>query len=316
MRERTALGNRRFCTMPGEQMLCLAMLLCVLVWSRADAQELTPRAYWPVPNGTNVFVLSYQRSSGDIVTDPSLPLTGVDSTIDFLQVSYQRTLSLFGRSANLQFNLPYSDGHTEGFVGGEFRTRDTLGVADARVRMSINLKGAPSLDTAAFRELTQQPRTIIGASLLIQAPTGEYEPDKLINIGTNRWSVKPAIGAIWPLKPSWLLEGEIGVWIFGDNDEFLGQVREQDPIASAEIHLIKRINSEFWVSLDANYYTGGRTVVDGVGQSDLQRNSRVGATIFVPVKGRHGIRGSYSTGIVTESGGDFEIVSLSYLYAW
>jgi len=136
------------------------LFLVLLAWG-AEAQELNPRAYWPAPEGTNVLVIGYQRSSGDIVTDPSLPLTGVDSTIDYLQVSYQRTIKLFGRSSNLQLNLPASDGHTEGFVAGEFRTRDTRGAADARIRLSINLKGAPSLDRAAFRELTQQPRTII-----------------------------------------------------------------------------------------------------------------------------------------------------------
>lgn len=291
-------------------------LSLVLLSSGAAAQELTPRAYWPVPKDTNALVISYQRSSGDIVTDPSLPLTGVDSKIDYLQVSYQRTLSLFGRTANVQFNLPVSDGHTEGFVNGEFRTRDTHGLADARVRMSINLKGAPSMDGAAFRELTQNPHSIVGASLLVQAPTGDYDDDKLINIGTNRWSIKPAVGAIWPLKPSWLLEAEVGVWLFGDNKEFLGQTREQDPIASAELHLIKRLAGGSWVSLDANYYTGGRTVVGGVEGSDLQRNSRAGVTMVVPIKGGHAVRGSYSTGVVTESGGDFEIFSLSYLYVW
>ncbi|MDA1373065.1 MAG: transporter [Proteobacteria bacterium] len=252
------------------------LFLVLLAWG-AEAQELNPRAYWPAPNGTNALVLGYQRTSGDIVTDPSLPLTGVDSKIDFLQVSYQRTINLFGRSSNLQFNLPFSDGHTEGFVAGEFRTRDTRGVADARVRLSINLKGAPSLDRAAFRELSRNPHTIIGASLQVQAPTGDYDADKLINIGTNRWSVKPAIGAIWPLRPKWLLEAELGVWIYGDNDDFLGQPREQDPIAAVEVHLIHILTPAVWLALDANYYTGGRTTVGGVEGSDLQRNSRIGA---------------------------------------
>lgn len=293
-----------------------AALFMVVLACGAEAQELNPRAYWPAPEGTNVLVFGYQRSSGDIVTDPSLPLTGVDSTIDYLQVSYQRTIKLFGRSSNLQLNLPVSDGHTEGFVAGEFRTRDTRGVADARVRLSINLKGAPSLDRAAFQELTRQPKTIIGASILVQAPTGEYDADRLINIGTNRWAVKPAIGAIWPLHPNWLLEAELGAWFFGDNDDFLGETREQDPIASIEVHLIKRITPAVWMALDANYYTGGRTVVGGVENSDLQRNSRLGATLFLPIKGRHAVRGSYSTGVATESGGDFEIFSLGYLYAW
>ena len=112
--------------------------------------------------------------------------------------------------------------------------------------------------------------------MLVQIPIGEYEEDKLINAGTNRWAVKPAIGLIWPLYPTWLLEFELGTWFFGDNDEFLGTTRQQDPIVTSQFHLIKRIRPGFWASLDATYYAGGRTTVGGTERADLQRNSRIG----------------------------------------
>lgn len=284
--------------------------------STALAQELAPRAYWPAPNGTNVFVLAYQHSTGDVVVDPSLPLTGVDSDIDYIQPSYQRTFDLHGRTANMQLSVPFSRGTTEGFLDGELRSRDTSGLGDTRVRLSINLKGAPSMDAAGFKVLRENPETIIGASLLVQIPTGEYEPDKVINLGTNRWSMKPAIGVIWPMRPSWLLEAEIGAWLFGNNDEYLGETRKQDPILSTEIHLVKRFRPGFWASLDVNYYAGGRTSVGDSEQANLQRNSRVGATVVFPIKARHALRSSFSTGAVTESGGDYEMFSLSYLYVW
>ncbi len=295
----------------------VAVLLAAVPWhGAAQAQELTPRAYWPLPNGTNVMVLGYQHSSGDIVTDASLPLTGVDSSIHYLQASYQRSFGLFGRSASMQLNLPYSDGKTEGLVEGEFRSRETTGFADARVRLSVNLKGAPVMDGSGFQALRKEPRPIFGASLLVQAPTGEYERDKVINLGTNRWSIKPAIGFIWPLRPTWLLEFEAGTWLFGDNNDFLGQTREQDPLLSTEFHLVKRIRPGFWMSLDANFYVGGRTTIGGQERGDFQRNSRAGATLLLPISGRHALRGSFSTGAVTKSGGDFQIFSLSYLYGW
>lgn len=284
--------------------------------STVSAQELAPRAHWPSPNGTNVLVLAYQKSTGDIVTDPTLPLTGVDSDIDYLQLSYQRTFGLAGRTAVIQLSLPYSQGETEGLVEGQFRTRDTSGLGDARVRLSYNIKGAPSMDAAGFRALRDAPQTIVGASLLIQAPTGDYAADKAINIGTNRWSVKPAIGVIWPMRPTWLLEFEIGAWFFGDNHDFLGETREQDPILSTEIHLVKRIKRGFWTSLDANFYGGGRTSVGGDKQENLQRNSRVGATVVFPIRGNHAVRGSFSTGAATQSGGDYEMITVSYLYVW
>lgn len=282
----------------------------------ASAQELAPRAYWPTPNGTNVFILAYQKSTGDIVVDPSLPVTGVDSDIDYLQLAYQRTFSLQGRTATVRLSLPFSRGETEGSVDGVLRRRETSGGGDARVRFAINLRGAPTMDVAGFQALRENPKTIVGASLIVQMPTGSYQTDKIINVGTNRWSIKPAVGVIWPLHPKWLLEWEIGVWFFGDNNEFLGETREQNPILSTEFHLVRRIQGGLWASLDANFYVGGRTNIGDTVQANLQRNSRVGATMVFPIKGRHALRGSYSTGVATESGGDFELFSLSYMYIW
>jgi len=298
--------------------LCLvAALPAISFWSVAGfAQELAPRAYWPTPTGTNVLVVGYQYTGGDIITDPSLQISGVESDINFAQVSYQRTLSLFRRTTNLQFNLPYTRSSTEGFVEGEFHSRHISAMADARVRLSINLRGAPAMDMDGFQALRAKPRTIVGASLLVQAPTGDYEPDKLINAGTNRWAVKPALGVIWPVRPNWLLEFELGAWIYGDNNNFQQRTRQQDPMLSSEFHLVKRIRPGFWASLDLNYYVGGRTIVDNVEQSDFQRNSRIGATVVLPFKKRHAVRASLSTGILTESGGDFESFSLNYAYAW
>jgi len=159
----------------------------------------------------------------------------------------------------MQLSLPYSWGETRGQLDGELRSRDTTGVGDARVRLSYNIKGAPSMDAVAFRALRDSPKMIVGTSLVIQAPSGDYAADKLINIGTNRWSVKPAIGVIWPMHPKWLLEFELGAWFFSDNNDFLGETREQDPILSTEVHLVRRIRRGFWASLDANFYVGGRT---------------------------------------------------------
>lgn len=282
----------------------------------AVAQELVPRAYWPAPAGTNVLSLGYQYSTGDVVTDPSLPIAGVDSKIHAFQAGYQRTFGLFGRTANLQFSVPYSSANMEGFYLGQPARRDMAGLADARARLSVNLRGAPVLTPQDFRALSENPETLVGVSLLVQAPTGEYDVDRLINLGTNRWSVKPALGVIYPFNRDWMLEFELGAWFFSDNDEFVGLTRKQDPIVSTEAHLIKRFGNDVWGSLDANFYAGGRTQVGPDRKADLQRNSRFGATVFWPFRRHHALRASYSTGVVTESGGDYEVFSLGYLYVW
>jgi len=269
-----------------------------------------------MPNRTNLIALGYQYSTGDVLTDPTLPITGVESDINFLQTSYLRTFSLFARTANVQFSVPYSWGETEGFVEGQFRSRQTSGMADSNVRFTVNLLGAPSMDAAEFQALRAKPRTIIGVSLQIQAPTGDYDADKLINTGTNRWAVKPGIGIIWPLRPKLLLELDIGAWIFGDNDDFLGVTKQQDPIVSTEVHLVKRIRPGFWASLDATYYAGGRTTIDGELRDDEQRNSRIGASVLFPFKRGHAIKFTLSKGIATSAGGDFDNFAVNYLYLW
>ena len=289
--------------------LCLAPVLCA-------AQELVPRAYWPAPNGTNVVVVGYQYSTGDVVTDPTLPITGVDSRLNTLNLAYQRTLSVLGRTANLQFAVPMIDGQTTGTVAGIDRERNLSAFADSRIQFSINLLGAPTMDRQAFQALRARPRPIIGASVLLQPPTGAYDDNRLINAGTNRWAAKLGLGAIWPIHPKWLLETDVGLWLFEDNDDFLGQTRKQDPVASLSVHLVRRIKPGFWASLDANYYYGGESQLGGQHHADLQRNSRLGATLVFPVQLRHAIKFSYSSGVATRSGGDYDLYAVSYIFGW
>lgn len=293
----------------------IALTSLLLAGAPAFAQELAPRAYWPTPTDTNVLVSAYQFTTGDVVTDPTLPVVGVESNMNFLQASYQRTFGLAGRTAGVTLNLPYTWGDTEGFAGGEFVTRDIVGPADARARFAVNLRGAPEMDPAGFRALMADPPTIVGVSLLVSLPTGEYDPDRLLNAGTNRWGIKPAVGVIWPITSDWLFETEVGVWFYSDNDEFLGMTREQDSMLSTEIHLIRSFASGFWFALDANYYKGGESTVGGQ-TSGLQRNSRAGFTALFPFKRVHAVRGSFSTGVTTESGGDYDMLNVAYLYAW
>ncbi len=168
------------------------------------------------------------------------------------------------------------------------------------------------MDREAFLELLRDPGLILGASIRIVGPTGEYGGDKLINIGTNRWAARLQLGHIQPLRPQWLLEMSAGAWFFQDNDDFLGHTRGQDPIAAAEVHLIRIMNSGGWIALDGNYYSGGRSYLDGERQPDLRRNSRMGITLARPLKRRHLLKAGFSRGVLTESGGDFTVASLTY----
>lgn len=310
-RDRRCRNRRR----PSRSINLAVVLLCATAASAdALAQDLTPRTYWPAPKGTRLLIAGYAHQTGDVVTDPSIPLTGVDSRIDSAVLAYQQTVDLFGRTGNIQFEVPYVDGTTTGMVSDEPGRRDVAGFGDIAATLTINLMGAPSMSPAEFQEMRQSPRPILGASIRIAAPTGEYEADKLINIGTNRWALRLQLGYIRPLSRKWLLEVSGGAWFFQDNGEFLGETREQDPIGALNFHLVRRFSPGFWASLDLNYYLGGHTTIDGERNADLQRNSRLGFSFAYPFKGRHAVKFGISEGVVTESGGDFRTITLNYVY--
>lgn len=290
----------------------MLIVFCISIKS-GNAQELSPRAQWPAPKGTKIAFAGYQYSFGDVLTDPSLPITGLDSQIHVGFLGYLQTFSLFNRTTNLIIELPYTNATTTGIIldpSGETQAkREISGIADIGVTFSINLIGAPTMDIKEFQELRNNPRQILGVSLKILVPTGAYEEDKLINIGSNRWAFKPKLGYMIPLTQKWLVELDLGMWIFSNNNEFLGKVRKQNPIFASEFHLVRRFRPGFWAAIDLNYFRGGRTnLVD----QDLQRNSKIGCTIAYPFAGRHVFKGGYSMGVVTESGDDFMSFTLGY----
>lgn len=290
----------------------LWMLLLASCATTATAQELSPRLYWPAPVGTQLMILGYQHSDGDVLLDPSIPVYGVDSRIATVLAGYVQTFDLWGRTANALVELPYSRGSTKGLLEDQALRRDFAGFNDLAVSMTVNLLGAPAMTREEFQALRADPQPIVGLNLKLVLPTGYYEEDRLINVGANRWATRLQVGTILPLRPRWLLEFAAGAWIFGDDGDFLGGRREQDPIYSVEAHLIHRFRPGFWAALDANYFTGGRLTVDGVEQANLQSNSRIGVTLAIPLPGRSAVKLVYSAGTRTQYGSDFNQVSVSY----
>ena len=292
------------------------MVRLVLVWiasaTAALAQELAPRTYWPSPKGVKVAVFGYACTDGDVLFDPSTPLYGVDSQLNLVIAAYLQTFGLWGRTANLLIEQPISWGTTSGLVVDESASRDSSGRGDLALKLTVNLMGAPAMTAPEFQQLRADPHPILGASLKIVAPTGHYDEDRLVNVGANRWAVKGELGYIAPLHRKWLFEVAGGVWLFGDNADSLAGRREQDPIYGLELHLIHRFRPGFWASLDANYFIGGRQTIGGNQLEDVQRNSRVGATVVVPFKKRHAVKVGFSSGVVTEFGTDFQQVLATY----
>lgn len=279
---------------------------------RLAAQELAPRAYWPVPQGVRAVIIGFSHVNGDVLFDPSIPFYGVDSRVRTGILAYLQSYSLWGRTASVVAELPYSWGSTEGLIGKTPARGNFAGFGDLGVTLEVNLLGAPSMTPAEFQALRARPRSILGASLKLLAPTGRYDKDRLLNVGAHRWATRVELGYMVPLRPKWLLELDAGAWVFAADDDFIVGRREQEPILALQAHLVRRFRAGFWASLDVNYFRGGRQTIGGNRLVDVQHNSRVGAMVVVPFRGRHAIKVGYFVAAHTEFGNDFDQLLASY----
>ena len=299
------------------EFLAAAALLSIVLTSlpgAANAQSLEPRAYANAPVGLNFLVLGYAYQQGDVLLDPSVPLKDASAEIHYSVLGYVRSLDVWGRSGKIDVIIPYAWLSGKAKVGEEGRRRRVSGFADPALRLSVNLYGAPSLSLEEFKSYRQD--TILGVSLLVTMPLGQYDSDKLANIGTNRWSFKPELGISQALG-RWTLEAAAGVTLYTKNDDFFGgRTREQDPIYSLQGHLIYNFPRGVWAALNATYYIGGRTTIDGVEGDDLQKNWRFGATLALPLNLHHSIKLYGSTGVYTRTGDEFDLVGIVWQYRW
>jgi hypothetical protein len=291
----------------------LCVLGLALAAGDACAQNLEPREYANTPIGLNFLIAGYSYSQGDVTTDPSLPLENADLQFHTILLGYARSLNVWGKSGKFDVIVPYVWLSGTAEAAGQPREREVSGPADPRFRFSVNLYGAPALSLKEFADYKQD--IIIGVSLQVSAPLGQYDSDKVVNIGTNRWSFNPELG----ISKAWgpvTLELTPGVTFYTKNDDFLGGTREQDPLYAVQGHLIYNIGSAVWASVDVTYYTGGRTTIDGVTRDDRQENVRVGGTLALPVDRYNSVKLYASTGAVRRVGGDFTTVGIAWQYRW
>ena len=293
-------------------------LACMLIAgvSTARAQDIEPRAYSNAPIGVNFLISGYAYTQGGLAFDGSLPVQDPDLKTSSAVLAYVRTLDLWGMSGKFDAIVPYTwlSGTARAVSTGETIQREVDGPADARFRLSVNLYGAPALTLKDFRDWQQD--LIVGVSLQVSVPTGQYDPSRLINIGTNRWSFKPEVGVSKAVGP-WTLEFSAAVSLYTDNTDFLdGKNRSQDPVYSVRGHAIYSFPSGIWASLDATYFTGGRTTINGALSNDLQQNWRVGGTLAFPVDARNSIKLYASSGVFARTGNDFDLAGIAWQYRW
>jgi hypothetical protein len=280
----------------------------------AHAQDIEPRAYSNAPIGVNFVIAGYAYTRGGVAFDSALPAKNPQLETSNALLAYARVLDFWGSSGTVSAIVPYTwlSGQAELF--GQTNERVVDGFADARFRVSVNLYGAPSLSLKEFAAYRQD--LIVGASLGMSVPTGQYDSTKLVNIGMNRYTFTPEVGVSKAID-QWTLELAGGATFYTDNDDYFnGNTRSQAPLYTAHAHAIYNFRAGIWTSLDVTYLAGGRTTINGVRNSDLQQNWRVGGTLTIPLDVRNSIKLFASSGVSSRTGNDYDLVGIAWQYRW
>ena len=305
------------CSFTRKRLGDVAALFCALgflAFTNSVAQELEPRTYNNTPTGVNIVALAYAYSSGNVLLDPTLPVEDLDGKLNIGAVGYTRTFGLLGRNAKFKTYVPYAFGDWQGTWEGEPATRDARGFGDIRLKLEWNFYGAPALKGKEFA--AWQQKTIVGTSLLVVTPTSDYNSDKVLNLGSNRWSLRPEIGVSRSFG-KFALEAMANVWLFGDNDNFVGgNTIEQDPLYVLKGHLVYTVRPGFWFGAGLGIGRGGQTKINGEARATEQENFRYGLQVGYPFNKQHGISASYVSAKNNGAGSEYDAFALAYKYAW
>ncbi len=293
----------------------VVVILAILVLAgTATAQDLEPRSFSQAPVGMNFVSMTYGYSIGEVLFDQAVPITDASGRVSNVVGAYVRTLGFFGASAKIAAIVPYAWGHWHGFLNGDYADATRSGLADPRVQLSVNFIGAPAIKMSEMKTYTNN--TVVGASLRVVVPLGQYDAEKLINLGQNRWAFRPRVGVSQKMG-RWTLEAMGSVWLYTDNPDFYGGVEvTQDPLWAFQANVIHQFPSGIWFGVGAGFSRGGKTASDDVYGNTYKKNTRWAALISYPLARRHSLKVIYIDGLSTRLGANFDQVSISYLIRW
>ena len=280
----------------------------------ARAQDLEPRSFSPAPKGVNITGLTYTLSNGNVFFDKALPIEDATGTVHGAIGLYGRTFGLFGRSSKIVALVPFAWGDWEGLVNGQPASTSRRGFADPGVLFAVGLVGSPAVDLKDF--VAYREGMIIGASVLVVAPLGQYDPSKLINLGSNRWVFRPRVGFSGRSRRI-TLEAMADAYFFTENPEaFGGTWITQKPLYALQANVIYTFRRGMWLAVTGGIADGGQPSVSGVEKDKIDKNTRLGAVLVFPFAKRYSVKVSYTNSVRTAIGGDYDLFGLTLQYKW
>jgi hypothetical protein len=287
----------------------------VLLTRSAGAQFSDPRNYQNVPVGVNQIELGYTYVHANASIDSAIVIGGAKLNVNQGTISYTRYFGLFGRTAWVAPGVPLAG--VDGSVSGTNVSGSVAGAGDSSYEFAVLLKGGPALSPAEFGNY--KPTTTLGASVVVTAPTGQYTPDKILNLGSDRWSFRPEIGVSYPFGPEqrWALDAYANCYLYTDNTAYRGaEVLKQGPLPGFEGHLSYAFSPSIVGSLDARYSFRGETTVNSLRQDDSQKNFVLGSEVVVSLNAKNQLTFIFEKALVHVSGPSATGASVRYDYLW
>ena len=299
-------------------MLPLAFL-CFAAPSLVDsavAQDVEPRFIQNAPVGSSGLGLGYAHSSGAVLLNKTIPVENVDGRINSFAAAYALFLDFWGMSGRVDAALQFATGTWTGELQGQDTSTTRTGLGDPALRVAMFFVGAPALSPQEYREY--RSNTVVGAALRVRVPLGQYNSERLINLGSNWWTFSPRVGISQRLSGPWTIEFYTSGWFSTENSHaFPGNSTiSQAPILSLQLHVEYNITPGLWLALSTRQVFGGSTTVNGVSQDDSQKNNRVGITLNLPISRHNVVRFAFTTGLSTSAGNDYSSLYATWLYGW
>ena len=280
-----------------------------------SAQELAPRALQNAPVGVNFAVAAAGYARGNMLFEPTLPIEDARADVWSAILGYGRSIRLFGVNGRVGATVPFLTGRWRGVLAGTDTSTSRTGIADPRLSLAVHFVGAPALTMSEMRGYRQT--TVAGLQLTVGLPLGQYFPERLINLGANRWSFAGRLGISHAIGRRWVVEGYAGATVFTVNGDFYGGSRfTQDAFLEAQAHGVYIIRvPDVWVAGSVGYGWGATATVDGVEKEPLE-NVRASAMVRLPIARAHGLKLVYIRGITTRLGADFDTFQVAYQYSF
>ena len=304
--------------------LLFSTLLALGVLGAGEGTAQVPaRFYWKTLSGARAVPVIINSLSGNSNPfDPGHTVTAgasVDATVAI--AGYARTFSVFGRAAMAAVLLPMGRISGQVTVANQAVDQAAKGFGDPMIEADLNIIGRRPQRTLPDA-LRYQPGFSADLITDLAVPLGEYDSGQQLNLGQNRWYGRVGAPIVWQIG-AWVpgrrttLELLPAVWVFGDNNNYVGQTLETKPMFQVDGHLTRDLTERAWVSLDGSWYTGGQPTVNGVQGSSLN-NLGVGLTVGYPVNENLNLTLGYKSTVNDDAPGDLRMGGflVSLVYGW